>query len=257
MLTSIFIFGCISNTSNNEEKEKLRGRIIELAEEYGRYGYRTITDMLNNEGWRIGKDAVYTIWREEGLQVPQKQPKRGRLWLADGSCIRLRPEHPNHVWSYDFVHDRTHDGKAFRILNIVDEFTKESLATFVKRKINSQDVILVLAELFLLRGIPKHIRSDNGPEFIAKRLVKWLEGLEVGPLFIQPGSPWENGYVESFNGKMRDQFLNGEIFYSLFEAKVLIERWRVHYNTVRPHSSLGGKPPAPKTIQPKLELLAV
>lgn len=242
---------------NNEEKEKLRGRVIELAEEYGRYGYRTITDMLNNEGWRIGKDAVYTIWREEGLQVPQKQPKRGRLWLADGSCIRLRPEYPNHVWSYDFVHDRTHDGKPFRILNIVDEFTKESLATFVKRKINSQDVILVLAELFLLRGIPKHIRSDNGPEFIAKRLVKWLEGLEVGPLFIQPGSPWENGYVESFNGKMRDQFLNGEIFYSLFEAKVLIERWRVHYNTVRPHSSLGGKPPAPKTIQPKLELLAV
>lgn len=242
---------------DNEEKEKLRGRVIELAEEYGRYGYRTITDMLNNEGWRIGKDAVYTIWREEGLQVPQKQPKRGRLWLADGSCIRLKPEHPNHVWSYDFVHDRTHDGKPFRILNIVDEFTKESLATFVKRKINSQDVILVLAELFLLRGIPKHIRSDNGPEFIAKRLVQWLEGLEVGPLFIQPGSPWENGYVESFNGKMRDQFLNGEIFYSLFEAKVLIERWRVHYNTVRPHSSLGGKPPAPKTIQPKLELLAV
>lgn len=242
---------------NNEEKEKLRGRVIELAEEYGRYGYRTITNMLNNEGWRIGKDAVYTIWREEGLQVPQKQPKRGRLWLTDGSCIRLRPEYPNHVWSYDFVHDRTHDGKPFRILNIVDEFTKESLVTFVKRKINSQDVILVLAELFLLRGIPKHIRSDNGPEFIAKRLVKWLEGLEVGPLFIQPGSPWENGYVESFNGKMRDQFLNGEIFYSLFEAKVLIERWRVHYNTVRPHSSLGGKPPAPKTIQPKLELLAV
>jgi transposase InsO family protein len=242
---------------DNEEKEKLRGRVIELAEEYGRYGYRTITDMLNNEGWRIGKDAVYTIWREEGLQVPQKQPKRGRLWLTDGSCIRLRPEYPNHVWSYDFVHDRTHDGKPFRILNIVDEFTKESLATFVKRKINSQDVILVLAELFLLRGIPKHIRSDNGPEFIAKRLVKWLEDLEVGPLFIQPGSPWENGCVESFNGKMRDQFLNGEIFYSLFEAKVLIERWRVHYNTVRPHSSLGGKPPAPKTIQPKLELLAV
>jgi transposase InsO family protein len=242
---------------DNEEKEKLRGRVIELAEEYGRYGYRTVTDMLNNEGWRVGKDAVYTIWREEGLQVPQKQPKRGRLWLADGSCIRLRPEYPNHVWSYDFVHDRTHDGRPFRILNIVDEFTKECLATFTKRKINSQDVILVLAELFLLRGIPKHIRSDNGPEFIAKRLVKWLEGLEVGPLFIQPGSPWENGYVESFNGKMRYEFLNGEIFYSLFEAKVLIERWRRHYNTVRPHSSLGGKPPAPKTIQPKLELLAV
>lgn len=241
----------------NEEKEKLRDRVIGLAEEYGRYGYRTITDMLNNEGWRVGKDAVYSIWREEGLQVPQKQPKRGRLWLADGSCIRLRPEYPNHVWSYDFVHDRTHDGRPFRILNIVDEYTKESLATFTKRRINSQDVILVLAELFLLRGIPKHIRSDNGPEFIAKKLVKWLKGLEVGPLFIQPGSPWENGYIESFNGKMRDQFLNGEIFYSLFEAKILIERWRQHYNTVRPHSSLGGKPPAPKTIQPNFELLAV
>lgn len=241
----------------NIENECLRERVIELAEEYGRYGYRTITDLLNNEGWSIGKDAVYTIWREEGLQVPQKQPKRGRLWLADGSCIRLRPEYPNHVWSYDFVHDRTYDGKTYRILNIIDEYTKECLATFVKRKINSQDVILVLAELFLLRGIPKHVRSDNGPEFIAKKLVKWLKGLEVGPLFIQPGSPWENGYVESFNGKMRYEFLNGEIFYSLFEAKVLIERWRMHYNTVRPHSSLGGKPPAPKTIQPKLELLAV
>ena len=241
----------------NEEKEILRTRVIALAEKYGRYGYRTITDMLNNEGWRVGKDAVYSIWREEGLQVPQKQPKRGRLWLADGSCIRLRPEHPNHVWSYDFVHDRTHDGRPFRILNIIDEYTKESLATFTKRRINSQDVILVLAELFLLRGIPKHIRSDNGPEFIAKKLVKWLKDLEVGPLFIQPGSPWENGYCESFNGKMRDQFLNGEIFYSLFEAKVLIEKWRQHYNTVRPHSSLGGKTPAPKTIQPNFELLAV
>lgn len=241
----------------NAEKECIKERVIELAEEYGRYGYRTITDLLNNEGWVIGKDAVYTIWREEGLQVPHKQPKRGRLWLADGSCIRLRPEYPNHVWSYDFVHDRTYDGKPYKILNIIDEYTKESLAAFVKRKINSQDVILVLAELFLLRGIPKHIRSDNGPEFIAKKLVKWLKDLEVGPLFIQPGSPWENGYVESFNGKMRDQFLNGEIFYSLFEAKVLIERWRVHYNTIRPHSSLNGKPPAPKTIQPNLELLAV
>ena len=205
----------------------------------------------------MGKDAVYTIWREEGLQVPQKQPKRRRLWLADGSCIRLRPEHKNHVWSYDFVQDRTHDGRPIKILNIIDEFTKECLASFTQRRIRSQDVMLVLSELFLTKGIPKHIRSDNGPEFIAKKLIKWLKTLDVSPLFIEPGSPWENGYGESFNGKMRYELLNGEIFYSLFEAQVVIEKWRQHYNTVRPHSSLGGKPPAPETFQPNLNLLAV
>lgn len=239
------------------EKAQLKTRVIEIATEYGRYGYRQITRMLNNEGWKVGKDAVYTIWREEGLQVPQKQPKRRRLWLANGSTIRLRPERPNHVWSYDFVKDRTHDGRSFRVLNIIDEHTRECLASFVKRRINSQDVILLLAELFLLHGIPEHIRSDNGPEFVANKLVKWLSDLEVGPLFIEPGSPWENDYIESFNGKMRYEFLNGEIFYSLFEAKVLIERWRRHYNTLRPHSKLGGKPPAPETLQPNLELLVV
>lgn len=243
--------------STDEEKETLRERVIELATEYGRYGYRQVTSLMNNEGWKVGKDAVFTIWQEEGLQVPQKQPKRRRLWLADGSCIRLRPEYPNHVWSYDFVQDRTHDGRPFRILNLIDEYTKECLASFTKRRIRSQDVILVLAELFLTKGIPKHIRSDNGPEFIAKKLIHWLKQLEVAPLFIEPGSPWENGYCESFNGKMRYEFLNGEIFYSLFEAQVLIEKWRVHYNTVRPHSSLGGRPPAPETFQPTLNILAV
>ncbi len=225
--------------------------------EYGRYGYRQITNMLNNEGFKVGKDAVYTIWREEGLQVPQKQPKRKRLWLDDGSIIRLRPERRNHVWSYDFVHDRTHDGRPFRVLNIIDEYTRECLATFTKRRIRSQDVILTLAELFLERGMPEHIRSDNGPEFVAKKLVRWLGELEVGPLFITPGSPWENGYCESFNGKMRYEFLDGEIFYSLFEAQVLIEKWRHHYNTKRPHSGLNGRPPAPETLQPDLNLLAV
>lgn len=242
---------------SNEEKEKLRSRVIELATQYGRYGYRQITFMLNNEGWKIGRDAVYTIWREEGLQVPQKQPKKKRLWLADGSCIRKRPEYENHVWSYDFVQDRTHDGRSFRILNIIDEYSKECLASFVKRRVNSQDVILVLAELFLKKGIPKYIRSDNGPEFIAKRLVEWLNLLEVSPLFIQPGSPWENGYCESFNGKMRYCFLDGEIFYSLFEAKVMIEKWIQEYNCVRPHSALGGRPPAPETFLPSLIPLAV
>jgi transposase InsO family protein len=233
----------------NPFREKLRDRVIFFAKEFGRYGYKTITDLLNNlEGWGVGKDMVYTIWREEGLKVPSKQPKKGRLWRKDGSIVRKRAKYRNHVWSYDFMFDRTHNGRTFKILNIIDESTRECYATHVARRIRSQDVILVLAELFLRYGIPKYIRSDNGPEFISEKIQDWLDGLDVKPLFIEPGSPWENGYVESFNGKMRDQFLNGEIFYSLKEAKILIERWRNHYNTVRPHSSLGGKPPKPEAI---------
>lgn len=208
------------------------------------------------EGWDVGKDRVYTIWREEGLKVPQKQPKRARLWLTDGSCMRLRAERPNHVWSYDFVSEATHDGRKLRILNIVDEYTRECLISFVARRIRAQDVILVLAELFLRYGTPEFIRSDNGPEFVARKLKKWLKSLEVQPLYIEKGSPWENGYCESFNGKMRYELLDGEIFYSLMEAKVIIERWRRHYNTVRPHSSLGYRPPAPETWRPNLMLLA-
>jgi putative transposase len=231
-------------------RERLRERIIALAKEYGRYGYRTVTDRLRLEGWDVSKDRVYTIWRCEGLKVPTKQPKRARLWRADGSCLRLRPAYRHHVWSYDFVADRTHDGRPFRILNIIDEYTRECLASYVARRIRSQDVILVLADLFLRHGRPAHIRSDNGPEFIARNLKTWLKNvLGVEPLYIEPGSPWENGYCESFNGKMRDQLLNGELFYTLKEAQIIIERWRTHYNTVRPHSSLGGKPPAPEAIQ--------
>lgn len=230
-------------------QERLCERIIALAKEYGRYGYRTVTDLLRREGWDVGKDRVYRIWRQEGLQVPQKQPKRARLWLATGSCVRKRPERPNHVWSYDFVADRTQDGRPFRILNILDEYTRECLASVVARRIRSQDVLLILAELFVSRGMPTHIRSDNGSEFIARKLRHWLNMLQVAPLYIAPGSPWENGYCESFNGKMRDQLLNGELFYTLKEAQIIIERWRIHYNTVRPHSSLGGQPPAPETLQ--------
>jgi len=240
----------------NPERERVRERIIELAKEYGRYGYRTITSMLQLEGFVIGKDAVGRVWQQEGLQVPQKQPKRARLWLADGSTIRLRPEYKNHVWSYDFVSDQTYGGKKFKILNIIDEYTRECLVSHVARRIRSQDVILILADLFLKRGIPKHIRSDNGPEFIAKKLVNWMKSLDIQPLFIEPGSPWENGYRESFNGKMRYELLNGELFYSLMEARIIIERWRVHYNTKRPHSALGGKPPAPETFQPTMKPLA-
>ena len=230
-------------------RERLCERIIALAKEYGRYGYRTVTDMLRLEGWNVGKDRVYTIWRHEGLKVPTKQPKRARLWRADGSCLRLRPAYRNHVWSYDFVADRTHDGRPFRILNILDEYTRECLASVVARRIRSHDVLLILADLFLSRGIPTHIRSDNGPEFIARKLRHWLTARQVAPLYTEPGSPWENGYCESFNGKMREQFLNGELFYTLKEAQIMTDRWRTHYNTVRPHSSLGGQPPAPETVQ--------
>jgi putative transposase len=180
--------------------------------------------------------------------VPKKQPKRGRLWLNNGSCIRLRPEYRDHVWSYDFMVDRTTDGRAFRILNIIDEFTRECLSIKVNRKISSQDVIDELFLLFIFRGIPEHIRSDNGPEFTARSVRKWFSRLGVKTLFIELGSPWENGYIESFNGKLRDELLNREIFTTLEEAKVLIEQWRKEYNQVRPHSSLGYLPPAPETI---------
>jgi len=226
----------------------LVARIIELAAQYGRYGYRRITAMLRQEGWQVNHKRVERIWRKEGLKVPQKQPKRRRLWLNDGSCIRLRPQFKDHVWSYDFVMARTADGRAFRILNIIDEYTRECLAILVKRRITSQDVIDQLFELIIFRGIPEHIRSDNGPEFTAKAVRRWLNCLGVKTLFIEPGSPWENGYIESFNGKMRDELLNREIFTTLTEAKVLIEQWRREYNQVRPHSSLGYRPPAPEAI---------
>ena len=228
------------------EEEKLTGRIIELASQYGRYGYRRITAMLNLEGWQVNHKKVERIWRKEGLKVPEKQPKRRRLWLNDGSCIRLRPEHRDHVWSYDFVMARTSYGKSFRMLNIIDEYTRECLAIELKRKITSQDVIDQLFELFIFRGIPEYIRSDNGPEFTAKAIRSWLNRLGVKTLFIEPGSPWENGYIESFNGKLREELLNREIFTTLTEAKVLIEQWRKEYNQVRPHSSLGYRPPTPE-----------
>jgi transposase InsO family protein len=233
-----------------EEEERLAARVIELATQYGRYGYRRITALLRQEEWRVNHKKIERIWRKEGLKVPKKQPKRKRLWLNDGSCIRLRPEHKDHVWSYDFVMARTSDGKAFRMLNIIDEYSRECLRILVKRHITSQDVIDQLFELFIFRGIPEHIRSDNGPEFTAKAIRRWLNRVGVKTLFIEPGSPWENGYIESFNGKLRDELLNREIFTTLTEAKVLIEQWRREYNQVRPHSSLGYRPPAPETRIP-------
>ena len=231
-----------------DDESLLTQQIVELAAMYGRYGTPRITALLGYEGWRVNHKRVERIWRQEGLKVPKKQPKRGRLWFNDGSCIRLRPQYPDHVWAYDFVAARTHDGRPLRMLTLVDEFTRECLAIDVARGLRSDDVLERLSWLFATRGVPEHIRSDNGPEFTAKVVRSWLSRVGVKTLFIEPGSPWENGYVESFNGKLRDELLNGELFYTLREAKVLIERWRQYYNTRRPHSSLGYRPPAPEAI---------
>ena len=232
-----------------DDEERLTADIIALARQYGRYGYRKIAELLRSTaGWIVNDKRVERIWRREGLKVPAKQPKRGRLWLSDGSCIRLRAERPNHVWSYDFVEDRTHDGRKYRMLNVIDEFTHECLAIRVSRKLKAADVIDVLSDLFILRGVPKHIRSDNGAEFVAKAVQEWITAVGARTAYIEPGSPWENGYCESFNSKLRDELLKGEIFYTLEEAKVIIESWRRHHNTVRPHSSLGYRPPAPEVV---------
>ena len=228
---------------------------MRLATRYGRYGYRRIRRLLLDEGWHVSVKRVYRIWRREGLKVPKKQPKRGRLWLNDGSCIRLRPERPNHVWSYDFMQDRTEDGRRFRMLTVIDEYTRRCLAIVVARKLRSDDVLHCLTELFVAHRPPEHIRSDNGPEFIARNVREWLGRIGVKTLFIEPGSPWENGYCESFNSKLRDELLAGEQFSTLHEAKVLIEHWRRHYNAIRPHSSLGYRPPAPETVLPTASAL--
>ena len=187
--------------------------------------------------------------------MPARQPKRGRLWLNDGSCVRLRPERPNQVWAYDVVEDRTRDGRKLRMLNVVDEFSRECLCIRVGRKLGSADVIDVLADLFIARGTPGFVRSDNGGEFTAAAVKGWITGVRASTAYIEPGSPWENGYVESFNGKLRDELLNTEVFNTLAEAKVLIEQWRRHYNTVRPHSALGYWPPAPEVVMAALPRL--
>jgi putative transposase len=240
-----------------DDEERLTADIIALARQYGRYGYRKIAELLRSTaGWIVNDKRVERIWRREGLKVPAKQPKRGRLWLSDGSCIRLRAERPNHVWSYDFVEDRTHDGRKYRMLNVIDEFTHECLAIRVSRKLKATDVVDVLSGLFIVQGVPEHIRSDNGAEFTAKAVQDWMTAVGAKTAYIAPGSPWENGFIESFNARLRDELLDGEIFYSLKEAQVIIESWRRHYNTVRPHGSLGYKAPAPEVFVPAMVLRA-
>lgn len=186
------------------DEEPLTAAIVELASRYGRYGYRRITALLRQAGWRVNAKRVERLWRQKGLKVPARQPKRGRLWPNDGSGVRLRPQHRNHVWTYDFMTERTHEGKAFRLLTVLDEFRRECLAIGVGRTLTSDDVLATLAELFVARGVPAHLRSDNGSELCAKVVREWLGRLGVWTLFIEPDSPWENGYNESFNGKLRE-----------------------------------------------------
>jgi putative transposase len=236
-----------------DDEEPFRAEVIRLASMYGRYGYRMIAGLMRNAGWgQATPSKVSRIWREEGLKVPQKQPPRGRLWLNDGSCIRLRANRPNHVWSYDFVFIRDGYGGKIRMLTLIDEFSRRCLAIHCARRIGSIQVIEQLAHAMILHGIPQYIRSDNGPEFIAKELGSWLQGVGVKIAYIAPGSPWENGYCESFNGTFRDELLDGEIFYSLKEAQIVVGQWVKHYNQTRPHSSSGYRPPAPQAKAPRI-----
>lgn len=222
----------------------LVGDMRRHAAKHPRYGYRRVRALLCRDGWRVGLNRVQRLWRQEGLRVPQKRRKRRRLGTAENGCTRLVAERPNHVWGYDFVSDRTADGRRLKLLTIVDEFTRECLAIHVARSIKAVDVIDQLAALFIERGAPTHLRSDNGPEFVAKELRRWLARMGSSTLFIEPGSPWQNAYIESFNGKLGDELLDVEIFTTVPEARYMTQGYRADYNHVRPHSSLGYQTPA-------------
>ena len=227
-----------------DDDEALVKQMFQLARQHPRYGYRRIAALLRREAWRASDTRIYRLWRRERLKVPQKRRKKRRLGRSENGCHRRRAEHPDHVWCWDFVFDWTESGGRLKWLSIVDEHTRECLALKVDRSITSGDVIDTLAELFAMRGVPKCIRSDNGPEFIARAVQRWLGQLEIEALYIEPGSPWENGYAESFHSKFRDEFLALEVFESLTAARRLTRSWRTDYNHHRPHSSLGYRTPA-------------
>ena len=230
-----------------ERDRRLAERMVGLSRENPRYGYRRVWALLRREGWPVNKKRVHRLWRQEGLKVPEKQHKRRRLLLLGGSengCTRRRAEHKDHVWSYDFVMDLTEEGRRLKMLAVVDEYTRECLSIEVERSITAEDVVETLASLFRRRGEPIFIRSDNGPEFVAKAIKRWLEVSGVRTLYIEPGSPWENAYSETFISRFGDELLKREVFASLLEAKVLVEEYRSHYNQERPHSALGYQTPA-------------
>jgi len=215
-----------------------------IADDRPRFGCERVHELLE---LLVNHKRVHRIWKQEQMQVPKKQRKRRRFPSSGGShnsCVRHKATHRNHVWSYDFVTERTEDGRYLKLLVVVDEFTRECLAIEVSRSFTAREVILALQYLFAVRGAPEHIRSDNGPEFVATSVQKWLAQACVRTLYVQKASPWENGYVESFNGKLRDELLNGELFLSLAEARYVIDQWRLDYNHRRPHSSLNWQTPA-------------
>ena len=226
-----------------DDEAALVTAMLELARQHPRYGYRRIWAKLRQAGWRVNRKRVHRLWRREGLKVPQKKRKKQRLGTSENGCDRRRAEHKDHVWCWDFVFDRTTSGSPLKWLSIVDEYTRECLTLKVARGITSEDVIDTLAELFAIRGVPRHIRSDNGPEFVAHAIGAWLKQVEVAALYIEPGSPWENGYAESFHSRFRDEFLALEEFDNLAAARRLTRSWKEDYNKHRPHSSLGYQTP--------------
>jgi transposase InsO family protein len=227
-----------------EEEQRLVGRMLELVRQHPRFGYRRIWALLRREGWRVNRKRIWRLWRQQGLKVPRKQRRKRRLGSSANSCLRRRAEYRNHVWAWDFIFDRTSDGRALKWLTLEDEYTRECLALEVGRGMPARVVIEVLAGVIRERGAPEGIRSDNGPEFIAKAIRAWLAAAKVETLYIEPGAPWENGYAESLNSKVRDELLEREEFASVLEARVLGREWKRQYNEVRPHSSLEYRTPA-------------
>jgi putative transposase len=243
------VIGQPRSTQRYEEKrpddeEALVKRMHELVRKHPRYGYRRIWALLRQDGWTVNLKRIWRLWKREGFKVPKKQRKKRRLGSSENGLVRRRPEHKDHVWAWDFIHDRDERGRPLKWLVIEDEFTRESLALEVERRMRAVDVIDVLSQVILIRGAPKYMRSDNGPEFIAKAMRDFLARANVGTLYIEPGSPWENGYAESFNSRLRDELLNSESFANLEEAKWLAERWKNEYNHRRPHSSIDYLTPA-------------
>lgn len=235
-------------TATPNDEDNLRLALIRLAKQYGRYGYRKIAELLRIEGWKVNHKKVERLWREEGLQLPQRHKKRKRLYHKDSSVIRLRPKYPNHIWSIDFVHDRLSNGCSYKMLTVLDEYTREALCVAVKARMGNADVLEALYPLLLTHGKPEFIRSDNGPEFIAEAFKAWLTKAGIKSIRIYPGSPWENGYNERFNGTLRREVLNAEWFTTIDQAKIIITKWLKQYNHIRPHQALGMRPPVPETL---------
>jgi len=230
------------------DDDSLRLALVRLAKQYGRYGYRKIAELLRIEGWQVNHKKVERLWREEGLQIPQRHKKRKRLYHKDSSVIRLRPRYQNHIWSIDFVHDKLASGRSYKMLTVLDEYTREALCVAVRARMGNAEVLEALYPLFLKHGKPEFIRSDNGPEFIAENFHTWLARIGIKPIRIYPGSPWENGYNERFNGTLRREVLNAEWFTSIRQARVVIETWLKQYKHIRPHQALNMRPPVPETL---------